>query len=423
MYDLIIIGAGLAGTCCGAKTSKFCKTLLIDAHENEDNLPIKTNLFIKHNFPFVEDLNLDYSDQDIFSKDHLSANFMGKEKNGVIDSREFGDPLGKMIYTENLLKKLLSIFQDNGGDVVFNEYTKQVMSYPEYVEVKTDKNEYKGKALAIATGSHEFSIQKSLGFEVPDKYTGVYLNLYGKEETIEENFLTDYTYHINTKISKTGPFFMNKGRDRISTGYLGDLQSGPNEIIDKLMRILKNYDRIQPFMKSLKADSSAKVVRISKHPIDTFSKNRTVVLGEAAGLVTAFFYEGILGCVASADFAANTLKEIFENDKPITDSNLRSYDLAIKRILLESFFRNGSASEYMFYNASSSMKVLWDTYVDLINENKTLRRYIYDAHVLQDLSKYDISRDRWTGERIFGKLPTLSKIALGAKFLRALLKL
>jgi hypothetical protein len=65
---------------------------------------------------------------------------------------------------------------------------------------------------------------------------------------------------------------------------------------------------------------------------------------------------------------------------------------------------------------------LWNTYIDLINDNKKLRRQIWEAYRIPDVSQYDISRDRWAGEQLFSKLPTLSKITLGPRFFKAMMK-
>ncbi|MGV9171484.1 MAG: NAD(P)/FAD-dependent oxidoreductase [Promethearchaeia archaeon] len=422
-YDIIVIGAGLAGAIAAIKCSKFAKTLLLDAHKGIETLPVKTNLFISHNQPFINDLDLNYNDRSIFSLEHIKSNFMSKKANGVINSEEFGDPLGHIIYTEKLLEKILRDFQDHGGHLKFNTNVSYVQNHSDYVKVKVDDNEYKGKLLMLATGSRGFNLQKSLGFETPDRYTGIYTNFSGSETQLKENIPWNYIFHINTKISDSGPFFINKGRERITLGFLGNFNENPAEIQDKLSRVIRNYSKIQPFLKGLKQEGEGIIVPISKHPISQFSQDRALILGEAAGLVTSFFYEGILGCVASADSAVKTVQQLFKEEKPLTRQHLRSYDQELNRILLKNFFNNGAASEYMFYNARSSMKLLWETYTELIRKNKTLRKYIYEAHLLKDLSKYDTSRDKWTGEKIFGSLPTLSKISLGPKFLKALFKL
>ncbi len=423
MYDIIIIGSGIAGLSFAYKASNFADVLLIDKIKDIDSFPEKVNLFIEHNRPFVEDLPIDFNNKEIFPRIHDCLNLMSEKKDGIIYASEFGEPFGYMMNTNNFQKELAIKFEQNGGFSLFNNRVKKILRHPDYIEIITENDTYKGKMVALATGSHAFELQKSLGFETPDRYMGVYANLYDEKGIIDENLKTTYTFHINTKISKSGPFFFNKGFDKITTGYLGDYYMSDVEIIEKLKRVLKNYKRIQPFIKDLKVKEEPKVVAISKHPIKHFSQDRALILGEAAGLVTAFFYEGIVCGFCCADVAAKTIKPLLEKESNFKREDLMNYDNEIKRILLSAFFKNGDASEYMFYSAPSAMKILWETYIELINTNKTLRRYIYDVHILQDLSKYDTKRDRWAGERIFAKLPITSKISLGPKFFRALFKL
>ncbi|MHA2185673.1 MAG: NAD(P)/FAD-dependent oxidoreductase, partial [Promethearchaeota archaeon] len=342
--------------------------------------------------------------------------------NGIIDSTEFGVPLGNVSYTENFIRELLNQLENQGGVFKSNERITSINRHSDYIELLNSKGEsYSTKLLALATGSRGFELQRSLGFEVPDSYTGVYLHMFGDEDKVNENLDINYTFHINPKISTNGPFFFNKGVERISAGYLGDKHQSKEEIISKLERILKNYKLIQPIVKGLSYNlSEALVGNISKHPIKRFSGDRVLVLGEAAGIVTAFFYEGLLPGVACADIASKTIKPLFENENKFTASELHHYDNEVKRVLM-TYFKNGNALEYLIYNNSSSVKSLWRLYTKLLSENRTCRKYIYQAYINQDLSKHIVANDRYVGEKLFGMLPTLTKIALSPKFLKALL--
>ncbi|MFX1242915.1 MAG: NAD(P)/FAD-dependent oxidoreductase, partial [Promethearchaeota archaeon] len=211
------------------------------------------------------------------------------------------------------------------------------------------------------------------------------------------------------------------GLERVATGYLGKKNESKDEILSKLDRILKNYKPIQHFVNGLKYDLSTAVVgEISKHPIKNFSNDRVLVLGEAAGLVTAFFYEGMLPGVATAHIASNTLKPLLENDSNFSRIELSKYDHEVKRILF-TYYKNGNALEYLIYNDSSYVKSIWRLYTELLNENKLARKYIYEAYINHDLSTHNTSNDRYVGEKWFGKLPALSKITLSPKFFKALL--
>jgi len=418
MYDVAIIGAGIAGASFASRISKSAKTLLIEAQDFEEGIPERTNIFAEHNKPFVEkDL---WNDNNIFTRPFLQLNYKSENHDGLLNSSEFGDPLGKICHTEVFIEQLLKNAEDHDGDLRFNERLKRVNRKSDHLELITDKGEtLETKVLALATGSRGFKIQKSLGFQVPDSFSGIYTNIQANQGILDENFSFQYMFHINPKISTNGPFFFNVGKGRVSTGYLGNTNA-PDILKDKLDRILKNYKKIQGYMKGLSWDPKSFITgSISKHPIKTFTKDRILVLGEAAGLVTAYFYEGILCGLVSAVAATKTLESLLEKESSFTRTDLMSYEREISHVL-RNYWRNGDACEILFYESGSSVKTVWDTYTNLLNSNKTVRAYLYEAMVNQDLSKHDNDKDRYVGERLLGALPAISKLTMIPKFFKAL---
>jgi len=418
-FDVIVIGAGVSGSTFASKISKFSNVLVLEARDEKDLL-MNTNVFPEHNRPYFGEL--EWTDKSVFPCLHERMRYLGSEDEGIVDSNEFGAPFGNMTYLELLTKKLLQNCEDNGGTVQFNEKITKISRTTNKVEVITNNGKsYSGKMLILATGSYSFKLQRSLGFGTPDKYMGVFTHLYGDEDKINENVGVNYMYHINTTISKNGPLYINKGKERLAIGFLGTKES-PSELVSKLNRILNNYKRIQPYIEGLKKVSEPIAINVSKHPIKAFSQDRCLVLGEAAGLLTAFFYEGVGTGIISADVAAKVIKPLLEDNSNFTHSELMKHDQEINRILLKNYFRNGNGSEYVFYKAPSHMKLLWDLYIDLINTSKTLRKNIWEAYRMHDLENYDLKRDRWVGEKLFVKLPTLTKFTMGVRFLKAIFK-
>jgi flavin-dependent dehydrogenase len=421
MYDIIVVGAGIAGAAFAYKVSKFAKTLLIEAEdETTKKNRLLTNIFPQHNCPYLNDIN--YTDKMLFPCVHYKINYMSHKYNGIVDSMEFGAPFGYISYTEKLIEKLIENSTNNGAEVKYAEKISKINRKSDQVEIfSTNGNSYSGKILALATGSYGFDLQRSLGFEKPDSYKGVYVHLFGDEDKLEQLSDFNYLFHINNKISDKGPFFINKGRERLSTGFLGKSGESYEEIVAKLNRILDNYKPIQPYIAGLKKGPVKPVIgEISKHPISSFSQDRVLVLGEAAGLVTSFFYEGLLGGIVSAEIASKVIEPLLENESNFSKNALYKYDQELKRTLLDTYFKNGAASEYLFYNSGSAMKIIWETYTKFITENKTIRKYVWEA--IRSIEDYDVSRDRWLGEQIFKNLPLVSKITLGPTFLRALFK-
>jgi len=422
MFDIIVLGAGIAGSSFAYKSSKYAKTLLIEVKEKE-SLPISTNIYPEHNKEFLKSDEVNYSDKSMFPCVFRTINYMDKNQDGIINSDDFGAPFGYISYTEKLIGSLLDKFEDQGGIARFNEKVSKISRSNEKVEIITNKGEsFEGKIVAIATGSYDFDLQRSLGFGAPDSYYGIYTHFFGDEDTLKKNIKTDYTFHLNSNVSQNGPLFINRGIDRISVGFLGSEKITYEDLNSKFERILNNYKPIQSFIKDLKRAPSKPVFgKISKHPISQFSKNRSIVLGEAAGLVTAFFYEGLLGGVACAELATRTVKTLFEKESNFAQDELKSYDGDIKQIL-DPYYKTGEASEILFYNSGSKFDTLWDVYTKLIKSNKTVKKYIWEAIIRQDIENHDIQRDKWTGEQIFNNLPLLSKVTYWPHFLKAMIK-
>ena len=246
MYDVIIIGAGIAGATFASKISKYGKTLLIEAQDYQKEIPIRTNIFPEHNRPFIKD-EIDWENKTIFPSPHIKSNYLSDEFNGVIDSTEFGVPLGNICYTENILEELINRFEEQGGIFNSNERISKITRHSDHLELVNNKGEsYNTKLLALATGSRGFELQLSLGFDIPDHYTGALIHLFGGEDQINENLEYNYVFHINPKISTDGPFYFNKGKERIATGFLGGKNEPKEAIIEKLDRILKKY---KPFLR------------------------------------------------------------------------------------------------------------------------------------------------------------------------------
>ena len=202
-------------------------------------------------------------------------------------------------------------------------------------------------------------------------------------------------------------------------GFLGN-NPDEKELNSKFERICTNYKKVQPALTGLNPDPSPTIVKISKHPIKHFSKDRVIVIGEAAGLVTSFFYEGLFGSLASAHISS---QEVIKNlDSNFSEAILRKFDEELRRMILITYFKFDVASEYLFYNATRYINLIYNTYARMVASNKTVRKYIWEAHVTHEMDEYDTTRERWAGEQLFKALPMYYKLVLGPKFIMSLFK-
>ena len=420
MYDIIVIGAGVCGASFAYKASKYAKVLLIEAQDYNSQIPVRTNIFAHHNKPFIDDII--WNDDSAFPKPFTQLNYKSEQDDGLITADEFGTiPIGKISHTEVLIERLIQKTEELGGETCFNERIAKVIRHSDHLELINNMGEsYHCKLLALATGSRGFDLQHSLGFETPDSFKGISLNAEVDEDLLNENFKFQYMFHLNPNISPNGPFFFNVGKGRLYTGFMGNRES-PDQLKEKLKKILNNYKNIESYVKGVTWDFSRVVIGdISKHPIKKMTNDRIIVLGEAAGLVTPFFYEGMLCGLASADIASIVIEPLLSNESNFSSIELVKYDQEIKRLLLDGYFRNGNACEYLFYGNKNSMKSIWNAYTEMLLKNKTVRKFVHEVLMIQDLAKYNTDNDRWVGERLFAQLPLLSKATLWPKFLKAM---
>ena len=131
MYDFIVIGAGISGASFAYKASNYAKTLLVEAQDYDREIPVRTNIFAEHNKPFVDDVF--WNDDSIFPRPFIQLNYKSEKQDGLLDSKEFGAPLGKISHTEILIKKLIDQFKDQGGTTLFNEIAFVKPSAPIFI--------------------------------------------------------------------------------------------------------------------------------------------------------------------------------------------------------------------------------------------------------------------------------------------------
>ncbi len=140
MYDVIIIGAGVSGATFASKISKYAKTLLIEAQNYDKYIPIRTNIFPLHNKPFIQE-EIDWENRTIFPTTHTTSNYMSDEHNGVINSTEFGIPLGNVSYTEKLIAELINKLKQQGGSFHSNEKISQINRHIDHLELINNKGD------------------------------------------------------------------------------------------------------------------------------------------------------------------------------------------------------------------------------------------------------------------------------------------
>jgi flavin-dependent dehydrogenase len=344
--------------------------------------------------------------------------------------------------------------ESHGVTLAFNTTVENVsIDNDEGVVVRcSNGKKYRSDVVLVATGSGDLSqintdeknthkktfwIQSSIGFQHPDLFFGATARYEGDPDRIQQNIPHQYYYHYNRKVNPFGPLYTIRWDNHFDIGIL---HQSYEIAVNKLVAVIQKYKRIQPYFNNVKPMDfpwASKVdgipimkVGISKHPVKKKSKNRALLLGEAAGLVSELFYEGVCGGIVSAKIASDILKPLKENSnaqlgesEKYSDKieHLGKYDTILDNTLVNTYLKSSHGSETLFLNSGDPGEVIFDCYCDLLSKNKQLRKCVYDAMVLSDLSQYNFDNDRITGEEILKALPLAQKVLFTPIFLKAMM--
>lgn len=443
-YDFIVIGAGLSGSYFTDLCSKYSSVLLIDKGDLERKYPHGV-VFEKHNNYFFDSEHpLPLENKQIFPKVQYQVNYSGKEHEGIVDGREFGGPVGSFCNLHKLNEFFNIRAEKNGATLLFNTIANEIHINNEDATVICNNNQqYKADVVVIANGSgltqknsfdNVFQLQKSLGFEQPDLFYGVFTRFYTDTESLVQNLPTDYRYHYNRKISPCGPLFTTRWETAPEPYFdIGILHNNINEACERLIAVIKRYKNVQNYFQNAKPanfpdceqiENISLIKRlVSKHNIKKKVKNRALLIGESAGLVTDFFYEGTTGCVCSAKIASDVLKILMDINNPEKYSDkpefLGRYDIDLNRKFVNTYLKGQHGGETLWIDSGDAGEFIFNTYAKLLSERKDLRKYVYDALVLDDLEKYNFQNDIISGEEMFKALPISLKVLYSPYFLKA----
>jgi flavin-dependent dehydrogenase len=414
----IIIGGGVAGSVAFYYLSQIAPTLLID-EKPELKEYFVSRIFSEHNFNWMP--NIDSIQNKIFPRNHIKSIYASKKEEVVLDSQEFGKPMGKLMNEFEFVKYFQEKALEQGGCIKRGLKIEKVEISDEEVIVSGTQRIFRGKMLLIATGSN-FNLQIQLGFAKPDTVNWVAATFFATPEIIE-NKVPNYVYRLHPQMSLDGPLAINQG-DRFFN--IGLISSEPIPVLkEKFIRILHNYEPIQSYFKEMEpnhkeiTESDLNTGIGVKHPIKNKVKDRVLLLGDAAGLVSPMYYEGIIGCLASARIAFEVLKMLYTSKSKYSNNELKAYEINLNQRLLDKYFASGNGSEAIFMKNGEDNQIIWESYIKVLQKQKHAREKVYNAYICNDLGNYPLKNDEIVGEAIFNELPLGRKITLMPIFLKA----
>jgi flavin-dependent dehydrogenase len=303
MYDVIIIGSGIAGSYTAAKLKKF-NILVI---EREKEIKVKDSGLVSEGiFEFFHGNTL--------IKDRINRiNFVSQSNNMLIEREK---PFAYILERE----EFLGFLRNRVEDITVFETAKEVQQSEGFVTVKTDKNEYQTKMLIGADGANSI-VRKIVTDKTPRMCTGIMSNI------------NNQMHHdcINVYFNKyfSPDFFSWAIPQNNEYGLITSIR--PMEYF--------NYFSIK--MKIPEGRICASMIPIGS--TKSYS-DRILLVGDSCGQVKPLTGGGIIFSLKAAKHVIETIKDAFKEDD-FSKENLKYYEWAWKRdfgneIRKQLFFRN-----------------------------------------------------------------------------------
>jgi len=415
-YDVAIIGAGTAGATAAQLASKEFETIVIDAGKNAEYRPC-AGVFPDHN-----NYGFDPIPDNVFTRDHRTMCYMDNEgKKAIVRGAEFGRKLGKILYLPRYLEYAIGSAEKKSTTFCFQTKAIQVQISDDEVTIRCESNgqtrEIRSDVVFIATGGNDFHLNSQLGFNVPRVHKGIQAE-FQKDESALSEWEGEYTFHVNSKLSQTGPFYVIRRVGEFDVGLIDREVS-----LEKFKNILERHKPFQSLFQGAKPlqvegkNQHIFVANIATDPIKEIVNNRVLLLGDAAGMVTPFYYEGVGIGRYAALYAVDHLKTLRAENRPPTREHLLPYQERVHRDLTGKLYKSGTTSRMVFFE-NSSMDTCFSSYINAVNNNKDVREKIVYAY-WNNPANYKFSNDSDVGRKVYENLPFTKKITLLPLFLKA----
>jgi flavin-dependent dehydrogenase len=417
--DIVIIGGGASGAMAAwFAAEQGLSVALVETHDRGVYRPC-SGVYPLHSFkgyPPVPDNK--------FERDMFTMKLMSPTSSFVIDAREFGTKLGKILLRSTFDQYMLDTAEKKGAEIIDRTKAKKVEITGDHVAVTCETTGHpeaviQGDVLFLATGTSGFHLHDQLGIEKPPVVQSIISEYECPESHIDDVLSSGaYHYYVNKHVSSIGPFWITCRKDSFNAG-----------IIDHRVQVelYKETAEKDPRVKGLFAGAKEKTwpgqktpytsALIPRGPIKNPFGNRLLVLGDAAGLAQCFYYEGVWEGRASAKYAVETVAALREGKKQPTADNLAGYKALLARNLVNKFNRSGRKNSWLFWEATSD-EALWTFFIEALERNKELRALFVKCFEL-DYTETTVDLDFKAGEIIFQAIPTLKKILYAPYFLRA----
>lgn len=359
-YDILIVGAGPAGAYTAYRLAQAdLDVLLLEKEELPRYKPCGGGLTSKV-FGIIPEFNLDHVIEDKISNVVFTHNLEAPIR------LDFIEPFTYMTMRDKFDYFLVQQAQKAGAKVIDDTSVVDINCMEDRVQVFTSRNKYTAKYLIGADGAKSL-VAKKLG--LMDELESAIA--YEKEIKVSSQLLESQRGIMNLDygIIHGGYSWIFPKSDHLSVG-VGTFAEGVSlkkNLEDYLTRgKIYNYEELQT----------------AGHPLPVggvkreLTKDRAILVGDAAGLVDPLSGEGIFYALKSADLASRILLDVIRRGE-----SLRRYTTLINQEILPEF-RKAELIKKFFFRFSGLLHKLF------IKEDwilKKLIKVIYGDDTYSDL--------------------------------------
>ena len=396
-YDVIIIGGGPAGSQCAIELAKNNLNVIILEKDSPSRYkPCGGGLTYK-NYEFGK------IPSDLVERNLDFFVLGGRNAEATVNLKENQFDYGQLVYRNEFDLYLQDEAVKRGAHINYHHQVERINRYEDRieVEVKGQDKKIEGQVAVMATGAKHAKLLAN--FPELDSIKEFVYAIQGEyklsEDVIDERFRGGSwnIYFDSNLIGTHGYAWIFTKKEGLTVGYLEKKVNKEhfNAIITKHPLLKEKMEGTLPKIIEGKHLWAAPIAdRMSEYQYS----DRILVIGEAAGIVDRFYYEGIWQARKSGQLAAQTLIKACKKGD-FTRWRLKSYENAFrKELYLKPFIGVlDSRDWHHFYYHSGFL----DQFVDVIIE--TLK----DEAFMKDLMKK--SREEGLGD-IFSNETLQTKI-------------
>ena len=369
MRDLVVVGGGPAGaTCARAAALGGLDVLLIekDIHPREKLCggALTNRVAGLLDFDIEPATEVRFTGGRLFSRDGNYLDFS-------IDERFFGYLVKRAKFDRYLIQKAV----DAGVEVVQDTKAVTVEQTRSGIRVLTVGDSYKAQLLVGADGVNGI-VAKQVGLRdrwQPDK-VGLCISAdipVDSKEIIRSMYLTASGETVGVDVHfgllRWGYGWCFPKRDELSVG-IGTRMDMASTLKDHWKSFVKRVEKGMGLKFDLSRQSAFRVpLGAPKTPLVA---RRTMLVGDAAGLVSPLSGEGIFYAMESGIIAAKVACEAAEKKKP---SHVMEYGKIVRKTILNEL----SAAEYLANLLYKSIENI-DLMIQVVEEDLIMRRYLIE---------------------------------------------